>query len=120
MPSAADLTSFIASSFRSVWALDLLLLLKRENRPCSRDELVALMRASPSVVENALDALVVAGLAGMDGGEARYMPTSPDIAALVEEAEQLYASRPDHVRRLIVASSNKGLAAFSNAFRLKD
>lgn len=120
MSSPSDLTSFISSSFRSVWALDLLLLLKREDRPCTREELVDLMRASPSVIENALDALVAAGLAGMDGGNPRYMPTSPDVAALVEQTEQLYASRPDHVRRLIVASSNKGLAAFSNAFRLKD
>lgn len=120
MSSAADLTSFIASSFRSVWALDLLLLLKREDRPCSREELVALMRASPSVIENALDALVAAGLAGMDGDDPTYMPTGKDVAALVDQTEQLYASRPDYVRRLIVASSNKGLAAFSDAFRLKD
>ena len=120
MSSSAELTSFIASSFRSVWALELLLLLKRENRACSTEELVSLMRASPSVIENALDALVAAGLAGIDGGDPKYMPTSSDIAALVDQTEQLYGSRPDHVRRLIVASSNKGLAAFSDAFRLKD
>ena len=120
MTRSAELTSFIASSFRSVWALELLLLLKREARPCSRDELVSLLRASPAVVENALDALVAAGLAGIEGGDPRYMPASSETAALVDETEQLYASRPDHVRRLIVASSNKGLAAFSNAFRLKD
>lgn len=118
--ASTDLATFISSSFRSVWALDLLLLLKREDRPCSREELVDLMRASPSVIENALEALVSAGLAGLDEGDPRYMPTSSDIAALVDRTEQLYASRPDHVRRLIVASSNRGLAAFSNAFRLKD
>lgn len=120
MSSAPVLESFIASSFRSVWALELLLLLKREDRPCSREELVALMRASPSVIENALEALVAAGLAGIENGEPRYMPTSDDIAALVDRTEQLYGSKPDYIRRLIVASPNRGLAAFSNAFRLKD
>ncbi len=120
MASSHELASFIASSFRSVWALELLLLLKREGRACSTGELVTLMRASPSVVEQALAALVAAGLAGTDGDSVTYMPVRPEVASLVDETEQLYRSRPDRVRRLIVASSNKGLAAFSDAFRLKD
>lgn len=120
MASPDELSSFVASSFRSVWALELLLLLKREGRACSTDELVSLMRASPSVVENALESLVTAGLAGSDGDNASYMPISVDVASLVDQTEQLYRSRPDRVRRLIIASSSKGLAAFSDAFRLKD
>jgi hypothetical protein len=120
MASADDLASFIASSFRSVWALELLLLLKRQDRGFSPDELVALMRASPAVIETALDSLIAAGLAGRDGDAVSYMPVSTDVAALVEETDQFYRSRPDRVRRLIIAASNKGLAAFSDAFRLKD
>jgi DNA-binding IclR family transcriptional regulator len=120
MASSDELAAFIASSFRSVWALELLLLLKRENRTCATEELVALLRASPSVVEKALDALISAGLAGSEEGEFAYMPVNGQVASLVEDTEQLYRSRPDRVRRLIVASSNKGLAAFSDAFRLKD
>lgn len=120
MASPNDLAAFIASSFRSVWALELLLLLKSEGRNLTTEELVTSLRASPSVVENALEALVAAGLAGGENDAFAYMPSSPDVALLVEETEQLYRSRPDRVRRLIVASSNKGLAAFSDAFRLKD
>ena len=120
MASSDDLASFIASSFRSIWALELLLLLKQQGQGRSADELVALMRSSPAVVESALQSLVAAGLVGTDGDTATYMPVSPDVAALVEETERLYRSRPDRVRRLIVAASNKGLAAVSDAFRLKD
>ena len=120
MSSSDELASFIASSFRSVWALELLLLLKREERACSTDELVTMMRASPSVIEQALESLVAAGLTGADGDTMAYMPISPEVASLVDETEELYRSRPDRVRRLIVAASNKGLAAFSDAFRLKD
>ena len=120
MTSPDELTTFIASSFRSVWALELLLLVKRTDAAHSTEELVAQMRASSAVVEKALDELVVAGLAGIDGGRARYMPVNTGVAALVDETEALYASRPDRVRRLIVASTNRGLAAFSDAFRLKD
>ena len=120
MASSDEVSSFIASSFRSVWALELLLLLKREGRSCTTDQLVAALRASPAVIERALEALVAAGLAGCEGDECAYMPSSPDVDALVAEAEQLYMSHPNRVRRLIVASGNKGLVAFSEAFRLKD
>jgi hypothetical protein len=61
-----DVLRFIGSSFRSVWALELLLLLKREPRVWLRDELVTAMRASELVVTNALDTLVAAGLASVD------------------------------------------------------
>ncbi len=103
-----------------MWAVELLILLKQEGRACSIDELISLMRASPSVVDKALDGLTAAGLADVDSGTARYRPVNAEVALLVEEAEQLYRSKPDRVRRLIVMSSSKGLAAFSDAFRLKD
>lgn len=114
------LEAFIGSSFTSVWALELLLLLKSETRPVPTDELVTLMRASPSVVETALESLIAAGLAGSENGCASYMPVNGNVATLVEETEESYRLRPDRVRRLIVASPNKGLTAFSDAFRLKD
>jgi DNA-binding IclR family transcriptional regulator len=120
MASSDEVAAFIASSFRSIWALELLLLLKREERNCSAEDLLAALRASPSVVEKALDSLIAAGLVGTNGDGYAYMPVSAEAASLVEETEQLYRSRPNRVRRLIVASSSKGLAAFSDAFRLKD
>ena len=120
MVSSDQLAAFIASSFRSVWALELLLLLKEEKQPLSNEELVTSLRASPAVVEKGLEALMVAGLADGDGESFAYRPINAEVASLVEETEQLYRTRPDRVRRLIIASSNKGIAAFSDAFRLKD
>ena len=120
MGSSDELANFIGSSFSSVWALELLLLLKREARSCRTEELVTSLRASYAVVEKALQSLTAAGLAGDDGTGFAYMPITPEVASLVDETERLYRSRPDRIRRLIVASSNKGLAAFSDAFRLKD
>lgn len=120
MITPEKLARFVASSFQSIWALELLLILKRETGPCSTDELVVTMRASRSVVDKALESLAAAGLVEIDGSYASYMPHTPDDATLVDETERVYGSRPDRVRRLIVASSYKGLAAFSDAFRLKD
>jgi hypothetical protein len=120
MPSSEQLASFIATSFRSVWALEVLLLLKREARPQSTGELVVSLRASTAVVNQALGYLVAGGLAASDGGSAEYCPVTPEVAALVDATECAYATRPDHVRRMIIAGTNPSLIAFSDAFRLKD
>ena len=114
-----ELLSFVTSSFRSVWALELLLVLKSEGRTWPRSELVATMRASELVVSKALDSLLAAGLASLEGDGARYMPVSEDVADCVERTERLYAARPDAVRRAIVSASAGDLTAFADAFRLR-
>ena len=120
MSAEDEVAPFIASSFRSVWSLELLLLLKSERRPWTPEELVIALRASELVVTQALRSLVAAGLALEDGnGAATYMPASGDLEKLVEQTEQLYARKPDAVRRMIVASASSGLSAFADAFRLR-
>jgi hypothetical protein len=117
--SNEEILRFIASSFRSVWALELLLVLKSEQRSWSRDELVSTMRASDLVVTKGLDALEAAGLVSNNEDMAQYMPVSKDVANLVDDAEELYAKRPDAVRRAIVSASAGDAAAFADAFKLR-
>jgi hypothetical protein len=113
-----EVANFIRSSFRSVWSLELLLLLKREPRLWARAELVGALRASDLIVAQGLEGLTAAGLALIDeAGSAAYRPASADIARLVEGAESLYARSPDAVRRLIVGAIPNPLAAFADAFR---
>lgn len=114
-----DLLRLIGSSFRSVWALELLLLLKRERRPWPPDELISTLRASDLVVNKALDELVAAGLVSVGGEGARYMPVSADVAERMDAVEKLYAARPDAVRRAIVSATSRGATAFADAFRLR-
>ena len=114
-----EILRFIASSFRSVWALELLLVLRSEERSWSHEQLVATMRASELVVTRGLAALEAAGLVANDGDRARYMPVSDEVAALVSDAELLYSKKPDAVRRAIVSASAGDAAAFANAFRLR-
>lgn len=119
MSSQDQINRFIGSSFRSIWSLELLLLLKGERRPWSHQELVEALRASDLVVSQAVHSLVAAGLASADeNGNASYMPVSKEVERLVDQTQDLYARKPDAVRRLIVASSSSGLAAFADAFRL--
>ena len=120
MTSLSDeLFRFIGSSFRSVWALELLLLVRGEPRSWSRDELISTLRASELVVNKAVDELVAAGLISVEGDGARYMPVSEDVANYVKQVEKVYSARPDAVRRAIVSASASGATAFADAFRLR-
>ena len=121
MPGKQQVSSFIASTFRSVWSLELLLFLrKHRERSFSREELVKALRASDLIVAQSLDGLVAAGLVSADGhGHALYTPASEDLDTLAEGAEAAYAKTPDSVRRTIVAAANSGATAFADAFRLR-
>ncbi len=110
---------FIAASFPSVWALELLLVLKGERRSWAREELVTTLRASELVVSKALDALVTAGLASIEGEGVIYLPVSREVEDCVEQVEQLYRSRPNSVRRAIVSTSTRTANAFADAFKLR-
>ena len=114
-----DVLRFVAASFPSVWALELLLALKRERRPWSREELVAALRASELVVSRALEALAAAGLASFEDGGAIYLPVNGDVDRLVERVEQTYRTRPNAVRRAIIAASASSATAFADAFKLR-
>lgn len=121
MSTGHELTSFIRTTFRSVWSLELMLfLLRQRERAWSRSELVTALRGSDSTVAQSVDALLAAGLVEVDGdGAARFSPAAPDLEQLAAATAELYARSPDAVRRTIVLSANTGLTAFSDAFRLR-
>jgi hypothetical protein len=117
--SDEDILRFIAASFPSVWALELLLALKGDRRPWSREELVKTLRASDLVVATALEALVAAGLASVEDHGAIYLPVSRDVEDCMDRTEQLYRSRPNVVRRSIVSAATRTATAFADAFKLR-
>ena len=117
--SDEDVLRFIAASFPSVWALELLLLLKSERRVWEREELIATLRASDLVVSRALDALVSAGLATLEDKGAAYLPANRDVEACVEQVDNLYRTRPNSVRRVIVSAGTSSANAFADAFKLR-
>lgn len=121
MPDPEVLSGFIAATFRSVWALELLCLLRRnQDRSLRHDEMVAELRASDLVVSQSLDALVAAGLVLVESdGSARFGPASKALDERVAGVEELYANSPDAVRRIIVSAANPSLTAFADAFRLR-
>jgi hypothetical protein len=116
-----EVDSFIGASFRSVWAFELLCLLKRNGgKILSPVEMVAGLRASDLVVSQSVETLAAAGLLQVEEGDsARYGPASAALDQLFAQAEALYVKSPDAVRRTIVSAANPGITAFADAFRLR-
>lgn len=116
-----DLQEFIQGSFKSVWALELLLFLKRESaRAWAADDLVRELRGSLPVVAQGVAALQAAGLVAEEGGGlVRYLPASGDLGGLADAAEAAYRETPNAVRRLILAAPNDKLQTLADAFKLR-
>lgn len=116
-----DVSEFLGSTFRSIWSLELLFLLAEDPRRCwSNPEMVAALRASELVVNQAVENLHVAGLLVPEPeGCFRYGPPSAEVHALVMAARSLYAHSPDAVRRTIIRSQSKHLLNFADAFKFR-
>ena len=120
MAATDSVSSFIRGAFRSVWALELLLHLKRtRERAWSADELVEILRGSALIVSQSLDGLMRAGLISIDErGCARYQPVSSELEQLMDSTQEFYSRKPEAVRRAILSAGHPGLANFADAFRL--
>jgi hypothetical protein len=117
-----QIVAFLRAHIRSVWALELMLLLARERgRTWHPNELVREMRSSSVAVAEALRNLQSAGLAAPDADNRyRYSPASAELDQLAREVEQAYATRPTAVVKAIVTAPDDKLRIFADAFKLKD
>ncbi len=121
MPTEKEVTSFLRSTFRSIWSMELLFLLLGDSSRCwSGPEMVSALRASELVVSQAVDTLNAAGLVVPEQDDCvRYGPASDELHELVVASRALYLKSPDAVRRLIIRSQSDSLIAFADAFRFR-
>lgn len=114
--------SFARNTIRSVWALELLLLLHRHPaRHWSSDELVRELRSSEAVLLPCLEILKAAGLVeDRRNGSFGYAATSPELDAMTEELARIYATSPIALAKAIMRAPNEKLSLFSDAFKFRD
>lgn len=116
-----DLLAFIRSSLRSVWALELLLLLRRQApRALSVDAMARELRGTETLVSRFLPQLEAAGLIASEQGAYRFAPASPALQELCALLELEYRERPVAVVDAIVSTPNDHLRNFADAFRFKE
>lgn len=112
---------FLASSIRSVWDLELLLLLRREKaRNWTSDAMIRELRASSVIVNEAIGTLEKAGFV-MDVGrnEFRYHPVTPELDGLAAALAEAYASFPAAVMDAIWSAPSAKIRTFADAFKIK-
>lgn len=115
-----ELLAFIRRSIPSVWALDVLLLVRRPPpRSWSAGELVGELRASDAVVLGVLEGLQREGLVARgEDGRFTFAPAAEFLEELTVALEKAYAERPVAVINAIVSTDAK-LQDLADAFRLK-
>jgi hypothetical protein len=109
-----DLLAFAANSIGSVWALELLLLLRRDpSQGWTPLSLIRELRSSPVAIEEALQRLQSAGLVGSAGaGTYCYDPASPQLDGVASNLQKLYGAKPAAViEAIVVARSHASRAS---------
>lgn len=103
MSEDADLAAFVREHMRSVWAVELLMLLRRDpDRSWPPDALVAELRASMTLVNDNLASFERSGLAVRDDdGRWRYAPAAAVLDQLARRLEEAYRERPVAIINLI-------------------
>lgn len=117
----AEILEFVRSSIGSVWALEVLALVRREpKRAWQVHELVRELRSSPAAIEGASQLLQNAGLvARVDDRACRYEPATPELDHIGELVQKIYAAKPATVIGAIFESPDDKLRAFAAAFKFK-
>ena len=119
MADDPDLAAFLREHLRSVWAVELLLLLRRDPERRWRPEaLVAELRASVSLVNDNLRRFERSGLAVSEEAGWRYAPAGPALADLADRLEQAYRERPVAVINLIAAPPDP-IQGLADAFKFR-
>jgi DNA-binding transcriptional ArsR family regulator len=116
-----ELLAVVSNNLRSVWPLELLLLLRQEARHAWRvDALVLALRASPSAITEGVTVLKKLGLIDVDQqGTYQFFAGSTAQDELARELCDLYARKPRAIMRAILAAPNDQIQTFADAFRLR-
>lgn len=114
-----ELAAFIEAAIPTVWALECLIILKRNpDVAWATDDLVAEMRASTTLVNDCVLVLQRAGLVIEQSGSVKYAPASPALAGLADALQNTYRERPVAVVNRITARKSDPLKGFADSFRL--
>lgn len=114
-----NLVSFIEGAIHSVWALELLVLLRSERRRSwTKEDLVTSLRASGPLVAEILSSFEASALVVRQDATFRYGPPSSAIDDLCTALEAAYRERPVAVVNTIIRKRSGALNGFADAFRL--
>ena len=120
MSEQPELAAFVREHVRSVWAVELLLLLRRDpERGWAPADLVRELRASTLLVNDNLQRFERSGLAVREEGDQwRDAPAAPVLDELAGRLEAAYRERPITVINLI-ATPPDPVQGLADAFKFR-
>jgi DNA-binding GntR family transcriptional regulator len=108
----------VRQHIRSVWSLEVLLLLRSRPGETWRPEaLVRELRASAPLIAGCLAKLQDSGLAVSEDGGWRFAPASPELERFCGQLAEAYQTRPVAVINMIASPSQ--VQDLANAFKFK-
>ncbi|MBF6570072.1 MAG: hypothetical protein IVW54_14480 [Candidatus Binataceae bacterium] len=118
---SAEVMSFVRAYLRSVWSLELLLLMRQKSdRIWAIDELTQELRASDLIVGRIIQDFQQFGLViESSPGKFRYSAANSALHELVDQIAKLYAVRPVAMIDAIVNSPKHRIQSFADAFKFK-
>jgi hypothetical protein len=121
MTTEEAVLAFVRGSIRSAWALEMLLLLRRDpQRAWSAEALVAELRGSVDLLNQSAASLAAAGLVDIvETGQYVYRPRASQLAELVDALAELYAHKPVAVLSTIFSAPADRIRSFADAFLFK-
>jgi hypothetical protein len=116
-----DAKSFMAAAIPSIWALELLVFLRKNaGASWSVDALTRELRASNQIVEEAVATFQTAGLLVTEAdAKLRYKPTIEALDAVVAEIADAFARQPIAVSKEILSARHDKIRHFTDAFRIR-
>lgn len=116
-----EILAFARDAIRSVWTLELLLLLRRDpDKAWSLDELVASLHANTRIVQEGVATLDAAGLIAIpEDNRYQFAAASPVVAEIARQLVDLHGLKPVAVVKAILSAPNDKIRTFADAFRFK-
>jgi hypothetical protein len=120
VPIDDDVLALIRDFIRSIWAVELLMLLRTERgREWNEAELVLELRGSGAIVRESLAALTAAGLVTIRQGYSRFQPRTAVLGRVAEQLAEAYERQPSTVMKAIAAAPDNRIRTLADAFRFK-
>jgi hypothetical protein len=116
-----DLLDFLQTTIGSIWALELMLTLRRQPLATwTPAALTAEMRANLQLVSDILRRFERSGLVvAAEPGHWTWRAATPELDRLADASAAAYARTPLRVTRAIAESSNRRIRQFADAFKLR-
>lgn len=116
----ANLIAFVRNSLRTIWALEVLLVIRRRAPgSITLAEIDRELRATPYLVRRIVHQLVEEGLVAIEEPDrVKFQAGTTELAQLCELLDSASRDRPIALRDAIIARPDDKLRNFANAFKI--